>query len=148
MDSKLIDAHNLLEQLAAQAQALLAEARKGLEPDSVENAVFLDTLQEIARQVWEAARLPGKPYRILGVTILSAILNHRENGQALSEPQLEALSSALSLLLEDKLDLEMVGQADRQLLTVGLDAIFPVKGDLASLYEATDQSATKKENST
>ncbi len=134
----LSGAHSLLKQLVAQAQALLAEAREGLEPDSVEYAMFLDTLQEIARQVWEAARLLGKPYRILGVTILSAILNRRESGQALSDPQLEALSSTLSLLLEDELDLENVGQADQQLLTVGLDAVFPVEGDLASLYEVTD----------
>jgi prevent-host-death family protein len=134
----LSGAHNLLQQLVAQAQTLLGEAREGLEPGSVESALYLDTLQEIARRVWEVTRLLGKPQRMLGVTILSAILNYRESGQALSEPQLEALSGALSLLLEDELDLEKVGQADQRLLETGLDAVFPVEGDLASLYEVTD----------
>ena len=134
----LSGAHSLLKQLVAQVQTLLAEAGEGLEPGSVENAMLLDTLQEITRQVWEATRLLGKPYRILGVTVLNAILNHRESGQALSEPQLETLSSVLSLLLKGELDLEEVGQADQQLLTVGLNAVFPIEGDLASLYEATD----------
>ncbi len=100
--------------------------------------MLLDTLQEIARQVWEITRLLGKPYRILGVTILNAVLNHRVSDQVLSAPQLETLGSTLSLLLQDELSLERVGPADQQLLAVGLNAVFPIEGDLVSLYEVPD----------
>ena len=132
----LSGARHQLKALVTQAQTLLTEAREGLEPGSVENAVFLDTLQEAIHQVWEAARLLNKPYRLLGVTILNAVLNHRESGQVLSGPQAETLSQVLSLLLKETLDLEEAGQADQQLLTAGLNAVFPVEGEMASLRAA------------
>lgn len=52
----------------------------------------------------------------------------------LQPEQLEPLMTVLDLLNHEQLTMAEVAEADRYLLTHGLDAFFPAHGDLAALY--------------
>ncbi|MEZ4730430.1 MAG: hypothetical protein R3E79_25170 [Caldilineaceae bacterium] len=49
--------------------------------------------------------------------------------------ELETVAEVMTLFRRENLTMDDVAEADRTLLAHGLDAFFPVQGDLVSLYE-------------
>lgn len=128
-------ARSLLNRLLGQAEQFVESTLEGYRPDSLELSLFLETFQDMARALWEACRLLDKPRRMLAVNLMDAVLNFRESGEQLTPAHLKALAEILPLLQREDLTIDEVAEADRQLLAAGLDAVFPIEGDLASLYE-------------
>lgn len=128
-------ARSLLNRLLSQAEQFTESTLEGYRPDSLELSLFLETFQDMARTVWETCRLLDKPRRMLAVNVMDAILNFRESGEQLTPDHLKALAEVLPLLRREDLTVDEVAEADRQLLAAGLDAVFPVEGDLVSLYK-------------
>lgn len=128
-------ARSLLKRRVEETLSLIESTREA--PDSVALYLLTGTLGEYTREMWLAGRAISRPVRSLATTLHNAIVNLQEGGEQLTLEQLDWLVKVVPLLLEPNLTIEKVTEADRQLLAVGLDAVFPIEGDLVYLYEGS-----------
>ncbi len=132
-------ARSLLEQTLTRAEQWVGGTLEGYRPDRFELSHFLASLESVLRSLWEICRSLDKPRRMLAVNILDAVLNLRAGDELLTPAHLTALAEVLPLLRRENLTVDDVAAADRRLLAAGLSPVFPVEGDLASLYEPSEE---------
>jgi prevent-host-death family protein len=130
-------ARSLLKRRVEETLSSIESTREA--PDSTALYLLSGTLEQYTREMWLAGRAISRPVRSLATTLHNAIANLREGGDQLTLEQLDRLVEVVPLLLEPNLTIEKVAEADRQLLAVGLDAVFPIEGDLVSLYESSPE---------
>ena len=126
-------ARALLQRLVEEALRLIESTREA--PDSVALQLFLGSFEQQTRDMWLTGRSISRPVRSLATVVHNGILNLRRGGEQPTISQLDTLAEVLPLLLKPDLSIEEVAEADLRLLNVGLNAVFPVEGDLVSLYE-------------
>ena len=126
-------ARSLLKRRVEETLSSIESTREA--PDSMALYLLTETLEQYTREMWLAGRAISRPVRSLATTLHNATVNLREGGEQLTLEHLDRLVEVIPLLLEPDLTVEKVAEADQQLLAVGLDAVFPIEGDLVSLYE-------------
>ncbi|MCB0123390.1 MAG: hypothetical protein KDE58_14140, partial [Caldilineaceae bacterium] len=97
--------------------------------------LFLVNFEEIMHNIWETAEEISPAHAALASELLDISRIYLAGEAQLQPKQLEPLTEVLRLLVRDQLTMADAAEADRYLLTHGLNALFPVHGDLATLYE-------------
>lgn len=127
---------DVLAELVAEAQALLQMAQEGCrgegEPDLY---LFLVNFAELLRDIWEAAEEVSQAHASIASELLDACQIYLAGEERLHPEQLRPIAEVLAWLTRDELTMKDAAEADRYLLAHGINAMFPVQGDLASLYE-------------
>lgn len=129
-------ARHVVVELVADAQALLQATQESCrgagEPDLY---LFLVSLEELLRDIWEAAEEISPAHASIASELLDATRLYMAGEDRLRPEQLPALAEALTLLTRDELTMVEAVATDRRLLSHGINPMFPVQGDLVSLYE-------------
>ena len=134
-DLQMEGARHRLAELVDQLEQLAAGLREGYEPDSLDLHQGTQDLWTLLRQTWVVCRLLDKPRRHLASALSDSLQILMEAEGRLSLSQLEQLLAILPLLRREDLTNDDVATADLALAEVGLDTIFPLSDDLASLYD-------------
>lgn len=122
-------------QLVQDAKLLIQmaqESRNGSDPDLYG---FLLQFERSMHRVWEAAETVSEAHASVASELLDISRIYLAGERQLQPAQLEPLATVVDWLTRDQLTMEDAAEADRYLLAHGLDAFFPVHGDLASCYE-------------
>jgi len=129
-------ARHVMAELVAEAQTLLQGTQEGSrgegEPDLY---LFLASLAELLLSVWEAAEDISQAHASVASELLDAVRLYLAGEDRLQPDQLPVLAEALTLLTRDELTMADAAETDRRLLSHGINSVFPVQGDLVSLYE-------------
>jgi prevent-host-death family protein len=129
-------ARHVMAELVAEAQALLQATQEGSrgegEPDLY---LFLVSLEELLRNIWEAAEDISQAHASVASELLDAVRLYLAGEDRLRPEQLPVLAEALALLTRDELTMADAAEADRLLLSHGINAAFPVQGNLVALYK-------------
>ncbi len=99
-------------------------------------------LLTLARQAWIVCRSLDKPHLCLASTLTDGLLNLMDEDKLLTPEQLDQILAALPLLRQENLTIKDVAQADLALAQVGLNAMFPMGDELASLYKPIAEEPT------
>ncbi len=129
-------AQHVMAGMVAEAQTLIQAAQEGCrgegEPDLY---LFLVSFEELLRGIWEAGEEISPAHASIASELLDASRLYLAGEDRLCPEQLEPLAEVLALLTRDGLTMEDAAEADRHLLSHGINAMFPIQGDLVSLYE-------------
>ena len=107
------------------------ESREVGEPDLYG---FLVQFERIMHRIWEVAEMVSEAHASVASELLDISRIYLAGERQLHPVQLEPLATVLDLLNRELLTMSDVAEADRYLLSHGLDAFFPVHGDLVSHY--------------
>lgn len=123
-------------QLVQDAKLLIQmaqESHNGSDPDFYG---FLLQFERSMHRVWEAAEAVSEAHASVASELLDISRIYLAGERQLQPAQLEPLATVVDLLTRDQLTMGDAAEADRYLLAHGLDAFFPVHGDLVSCYES------------
>ena len=128
-------AQHIMLELVAESQALIAATQESCHSAGEANLyLFLVTFEGLMHRLWEAAEEVSQAHALIASTLLDASRIYLVGEDQLYPEQLAPLATTLSLLLRDNLTVKDAAEADRTLLVYGINAIFPVDGDLVSHY--------------
>jgi prevent-host-death family protein len=134
---------HIMIELVGEAQALLQATQESCrgagEPDLY---LFLVNFEGLMRKIWEAAEEVSQAHALIASELLDATLIYLAGEDQLRPEQLEPLARVIPLLLHNNLTMKDAAEADRTLVTHGINAMFPIHGDLVSRYE---ESAVESE---
>jgi len=128
-----VKARDNLLTLVKQMEQLAASLHDTCIPTSLSQGA--QDLLTLARQAWIVCRSLDKPHLYLASTLTDGLLNLMDEGKLLTPEQLDQILAALPLLRQENLTIKDVAQADLALAKVGLNSIFPMGDELASLYK-------------
>ena len=124
-----------MTQLIKEVQALLhATQERGRDAEVVDLQTLLAHIEPILHAIWQTAETVSEAHASLASELLDISRIYLVGEDQLQPEQLDPLITVLDLLNHEQLTMAAVAEADRYLLTHGLDAFFPVHGDLADLY--------------
>lgn len=129
-------AHHLMGQLVREVEALLQatiESCRGA--GEADLYLFLVHFEQLMHDLWETAEAVSEAHASLSSELLDISRIYLAGEAQLQPTQLETVAEVMSLFHRENLTMADVAEADRTLLAHGLDAFFPVHGDLVSLYE-------------
>jgi hypothetical protein len=135
-------ARHRLQSLVSQMEQLAASLREAYVPDSLDLSQGTQDLLTLARQAWIVCRSLDKPRLFLASTLTDSLLNLTDEGELLAPEQLDQILATLPLLQQENLTNQDVAQADLALTRVGLNSIFPIGDELASLYKPIVEEPT------
>ena len=122
-------------QLVQDAKLLIQAAQENLNGSESDLDGFLVHFERIMHRIWEAAETVSEAHASVASELLDISRIYLAGERQLQPAQLEPLATVVDLLSRDQLTMEDAAEADRYLLAHGLDAFFPVHGDLASCYD-------------
>jgi hypothetical protein len=122
-------------QLVQDAKLLIQTAQESYEGCESDLYGFLIQFERIMHGVWEAAETVSEAHASVASELLDISRIYLAGERQLHPAQLESLANVVDLLTRDQLTMAAAAEADRYLLTHGLDAFFPVHGDLVALYQ-------------
>jgi hypothetical protein len=128
-----VKARDDLLTLVEQMEKLAASLRDARTPANLSQGT--QDLLTLARRAWIVCRSLDKPRLYLASTLADGLRNLMDEGESLVPEQLDQILAALPLLQQENLTTKDVAQADLALVQVGLDAVFPIGDELASLYK-------------
>ncbi len=129
-------AQHLMGQLVQEAEALLQatiESCRGA--GEADLYLFIVHFEQLMHDLWETAEAVSEAHASLASELLDISRIYLAGEAQLQPTQLETLAAVMTLFRHENLTMDDVAEADRTLLAHGLDAFFPVHGDLVSLYE-------------
>lgn len=136
---RLLGAHALIKVLVEQAQILIEsthESSRGAgEPDLY---LFLVRFEQIMHDIWETAEEISSGHAAVASQLLDVSRIYLAGEAQLQPEQLPALAASVTLLGREQLTMAEAAAADRALLAQGLNAFFPVPGELVALYETQE----------
>jgi prevent-host-death family protein len=135
-------ARHRLQSLVSQMEQLAASLREAYAPDSLDLSQGTQDLLTLARQAWTVCRSLDKPRLYLASTLTDSLFNLMDEGKLLAPEQFDQILAALPLLQQENLTNKDVAQADLALAKVGLNSIFPMGDELASLYKPIVEEPT------
>ena len=134
-------AHHVIDQLVKEAQALIQATQEGCRgPGEVELYLFLTSFEPLMYKIWEAAEEISPAHASIASLLLDASTIYRAGDRQLHPQQLEPLAEIIPLLLRAELTMDDAAEADRHLLAHGINAFFPVHGDLNALYDESESA--------
>lgn len=135
-------AHHVLAELIREAQQLILTTQEGCRgAGETDLYLFLVSFEAVMRKIWETAEEISTPHALVAVELLNATTLYLAGEDQLRPEQLETIASVLQLLARATLTMQDAAAANRTLLARSINAIFPVQGDLASLYEVDEVDA-------
>ena len=128
-------AQQRMTQLVKKVQALLHVTQERCrDAEVVDLQTFFVPIEPLLHAIWQTAETVSEAHASLASELLDISRIYLAGEDQLQPEQLEPLMTVLDLLNHEQLTVAAVAEADRYLLTHGLDAFFPVHGDLAALY--------------
>ncbi len=129
-------AQQLMTQLVQEVQSLIQATQESCRAAGDPALyLFLVNFEQIMHNIWETAEEISPAHAALASELLDISRIQLAGDAQLQPAQLEPLAETVSLLVHDQLTMADAAEADRYLLTHGLNALFPVHGELAPLYE-------------
>ena len=124
-----------MTQLVKKVQALLQVTQeRSCDAEVVALQTFLVHIEPLLHAIWQTAETVSEAHASVASELLDISRIYLVGEDQLQPEQLEPLMTVLDLFNHEHLTMAAVAEADRYLLTHGLDAFFPVHGDLADLY--------------
>lgn len=131
-----------LPELIAEAKALIQTTQKGCHrPGEPELYLFLVNFKSLMWDIWRSAQEISRAHTSIATQLLSISHLYLSGEDILRPEQLAPLDAVLTLLTRDQLTMEDASEADRYLLAHGINSLFPVHGDLVSLYEESEPAS-------
>lgn len=121
-------------QLVRDAKLLIQAVQERHEVSEADLYGFLVQFERIMHRIWEAAEAVSDAHASVASELLDISRIYMADQRRLQPTQLEPLATVVDLLTHDQLTMDHAAEADRYLLAHGLDAFFPVHGDLVSQY--------------
>jgi hypothetical protein len=121
-------------QLVQDAKLLIQAAQEKHNGSESDLYGFLLQFEQSMHRVWEAAEAVSEAHASVASELLDISRIYLAGERQLQPAQLEPLATVVDLLTHDQLTMDDAADADRYLLAHGLDAFFPVHGDLVSCY--------------
>lgn len=103
--------------------------------DAPDLSSFLVHVEQLMHELWATAETVSEAHASLASELLDISRIYLAGEAELQPAQLETLAAVMTLFRRENLTMDDVAEADRTLLAHGLDAFFPVHGNLVSLYE-------------
>lgn len=121
-------------QLVQDAKLLIQAAQESRNGSEADLDGFLLQFEQVMHRIWEAAETNSEAHASVASELLDISRIYLAGEGQLQPTQLEPLATVVDLLNRDDLTMDDAAEADRYLLAHGLDAFFPVHGDLVSCY--------------
>ena len=132
-------AQYVMAELTKEAQGLLQAAQESCHGiGETDLYLFLVNFAAVMRKIWETAEELSPPHALIAAELLDVTELYLAGKEQLQPEHLAVLSDIVQLLLRERLTMEDAAEADRTLLAHGINAMFPVQDDLASLYEVSE----------
>ncbi|MBX3012654.1 MAG: type II toxin-antitoxin system Phd/YefM family antitoxin [Caldilineaceae bacterium] len=127
---------HLMGQLVQEATVLLQTTRESCgKAGEADLYLFLVHFEQLMHDLWETAEAMSPAHATLASELLDIVRIYLGGEAQLQPAHLEPLTAVIALFNQESLTMAEVAEADRMLLAHGLDAFFPVHGDLSPLYE-------------
>ena len=97
--------------------------------------LFLVHFEQLMLDLWETTEAVSEAHASLASELLDISRIYLAGERELQPTQLAPLAAVMTLFRHENLTLADVAAADRTLLDHGLDAFFPIHGDLADLLD-------------
>ena len=124
-----------MTQLIKEVQALLhATQERGRDAEVVDLQTLLAHIEPLLHAIWQTAETVSEAHASVASELLDISRIYLAGEDQLQPEQLELLMTVIDLLNREHLTMDNAAEADRYLLAHGLDAFFPVHGDLTALY--------------
>ena len=128
-------ARHVMDQQIREVQALLQATQEGCRgPGEADLYLFLTSFEPLMQRIWDAAVEISRPHASIATLLWNVGTLYRSGDRQLHPQHLEPIADTIALLLKTELTMDDVAEADRHLLTHGVNAFFPVHGDLNALY--------------
>lgn len=129
-------AHYYFKALIAKADLLLQTADENqYKAGDTELYSFVLQFEKIMHDLWEVAETISRPHALIAAQLLVLSRLYRTGEDQPKPAQFAVLSKIINLLSQDTLSIQDAAEADRTLLTNGINTMPPIHNDFASLYE-------------
>ncbi len=122
-------------QLVQDAKLLIQAVQEHHEVNESDLYGFLIQFERIMHCTWVAAETVSEAHASVASELLDISRIYLAGERQLQPAQLKPLATVVDVLTHDDLTMDDAAETDRYLLAHGLDAFFPVHGDLLSYYE-------------